>query len=124
MKRDMQLVRKLLLELEKRDHIIATSDMMVIEGEDHDPWTIEYHLSILADSEFVAAVYSNSGHISHYRLTWQGHEFIDAVRDDTIWRKVTEALQKLGGHTYPMLLNFAERLLLARADEILKSLGP
>lgn len=96
MKRDMDLVRKLLFELEKKGHIIAASDTMVIEGEDYDDRTIEYHLRILADSSFVAAEYTSSGYISHYRLTWQGHEFVESIRDDTRWSQLKEASAKAG----------------------------
>ena len=30
-------------------------------------------------------------------LTWQGHEFLDAVRNDTVWRKTTALIKEKGG---------------------------
>ena len=32
-----------------------------------------------------------------HRLTWDGHEFLDSVRDPTVWAKVTKRLKKVGG---------------------------
>jgi hypothetical protein len=30
------------------------------------------------------------------RLTWNGHEFLDAVRDDEVWRRTKEGARKAG----------------------------
>ena len=30
-------------------------------------------------------------------LTWQGHEFLDAVRNDTVWRKTIALIKEKGG---------------------------
>lgn len=30
-------------------------------------------------------------------LTWQGHEFLDAVRNDTVWRKTMALVKEKGG---------------------------
>ncbi len=30
------------------------------------------------------------------RLTWAGHEFLDATRNDTIWHKASERIKKSG----------------------------
>ncbi|MFZ1073703.1 MAG: DUF2513 domain-containing protein [Verrucomicrobiia bacterium] len=30
------------------------------------------------------------------RPTWDGHEFLDAARNDTIWRKAGEQIKKSG----------------------------
>ena len=31
------------------------------------------------------------------RLTWEGHDFLDAAEVDTIWNKAKEELKKKGG---------------------------
>jgi len=30
------------------------------------------------------------------RLTWQGHEFLDAARNETVWKKAQEHIKKSG----------------------------
>lgn len=38
------------------------------------------------------------------RLTWEGHEFLDAARDDTVWKKVKEKLAAVGTNVaWPVL---------------------
>lgn len=40
-------------------------------------------------------------------LTWQGHEFLDAMRDDTIWKKAKEKMVKPGiSWTVSLLFEF------------------
>ena len=37
-------------------------------------------------------------------LTWQGHEFLDAARNDTIWRKAKKkVLETTGGLAFDVL---------------------
>jgi hypothetical protein len=30
-------------------------------------------------------------------LTWQGHEFLDAIRNETVWAKTTATIKEKGG---------------------------
>jgi hypothetical protein len=72
---------------------------MVIEGKNHDPAAVYYHVTLLADSPYVIAEYSSRGHISHYRLSWEGHEFLEAIRDDTRWNQLKAAANKAGAES-------------------------
>jgi hypothetical protein len=47
-------------------------------------------------------------------LTWQGHEFLDAARNDTIWRKATGKLVAVTGGTS---LEVLKELLIAGAKQ-------
>jgi hypothetical protein len=38
------------------------------------------------------------------RLTFQGHEFLDTVRDPEIWRRTKEGASKIGGAGVELLL--------------------
>lgn len=41
------------------------------------------------------------------RLTWEGHEFLDAARNDTTWRKAKDKfLKPAGAWTFSLLLEF------------------
>lgn len=37
------------------------------------------------------------------KLTWEGHEFLDAAREDTRWNKAKEVAAKTGSLTFSML---------------------
>jgi hypothetical protein len=50
------------------------------------------------------------------RLTWKGHEFLDAARNDTIWKKALGHIKKAGVQvTLPVL----EEVLKKAAKELL-----
>jgi len=35
--------------------------------------------------------------MDHHQPTWEGHEFIDAARDDSRWKKATEKVGSAAG---------------------------
>jgi DNA-binding transcriptional ArsR family regulator len=99
-KRDMDLVRALLLYFEyKPDDRVA--DKVVIEG--YDDLTIRYHLILLYEAGLIEGERevskSSSRVIRVYpmRLTWAGHDFLAAARNDTVWQKAkVKIAAKLG----------------------------
>jgi Hypothetical protein (DUF2513) len=40
------------------------------------------------------------------RLTWQGHDFLDAARDDTIWAKAKKHVMSAGAWSFAVLLEW------------------
>ena len=85
--RDMELVRKILLNIERGD----------LRGgvEGHDIDAVNYHKALLIQANLVEGTprYSSSGQkpsdipigVMIKRMTWQGHDFIDAIANDTKW---------------------------------------
>ena len=93
MKRDMNLIRLLLLETEgedpKPDVSAYTEDQRI------------YHSALLIEAGLVhgEVLEDGSGQPAGtviLRPTWAGHEFLDAARNDTIWKKATEQIKKSG----------------------------
>ncbi len=104
MKRDIELVRLLLLQQESGE---APPDL-------HE-YPIEqqlYHLQIMADANLIVVHFTsdNQGAVvnaSIQRLTWAGHDFLDATRDSRIWKKAKEYVIKPGvSWTFQTLLEF------------------
>ena len=95
MKRDLDLSRKILLEIESRDEVSVPSD----DPEDYR--RIAYHLLQLQEGGLItgiAATESVGGELlvhvaTQPRLTWAGHEFLDAARSEKLWN---EAMEKSG----------------------------
>jgi Hypothetical protein (DUF2513) len=100
MKRDMELVRKLLAYFDEKpdDRHVAN---VKIEG--HRPMSIKYHLILLYEAGFIAGeptVSTSSKRVIRVlpmRLTWEGHEFLAAARNDTIWRRTRAKISSVGG---------------------------
>jgi len=88
MKRDMDLIRALLLHFEAKgnqEHELNTA----IDGYDSN--VIGYHLNLMYDAGLITAEPFTSSTSSRvykvvpFGLTWQGHEFLDAARDNKVW---------------------------------------
>jgi len=93
----MELARKILLAIEACPSARGPGEFE-IEGE--DPERVAYHIKLLHDAGLVEATDTTT--FSGYDwfptgLTWQGHEFLDAVRNDTIWKKTTDLMKSQGG---------------------------
>lgn len=103
MKRDMDLIRRILIEVESID-TPEVSTALELDGVDEV--TVKYHLTLLVDAGLMEEVEhgftrSRPGTKILFsrliRLTWQGHEFLDAARDQTRWNKAKEQMAKIGG---------------------------
>ena len=115
LKRDMELIRKILFFLEARPFLKAEK-VLPIEGCDHA--TIMYHILLLAQAGLVdyEPELTKTGRIIKAHvigLNWAGHEFLDSVRSNKVWRKLLKYAKNKGG-----ALPFD--LLKALAVELLK----
>jgi hypothetical protein len=99
MKRDIELVRKLLLFFEeKKDG--RPVEVPPIDG--YDKLTIKTHLVMLYDASLIRCeptLSSTSDRVIEvlpFELTWAGHDFIQTMRDDNLWKKAKEYVLKPG----------------------------
>ncbi|MFU2029133.1 MULTISPECIES: DUF2513 domain-containing protein [Bacillus] len=96
MKRDMELVRKLLVLIEEQD--VNSNELKL--PNDIDRNVAVYHLRLLEQAGFTEnkiQYASNSPLWIYSSLTWDGHEFLDAIRNDTVWNKVKKTVAEKGG---------------------------
>ncbi|MDO9453367.1 MAG: DUF2513 domain-containing protein [Stagnimonas sp.] len=98
MKRDMDLVRAILLELEQHKHGNAP-DNFALEGYPEEQ--VDYHVYLLMQAGLVEGHTADvSGSPSPigvpHNLTWTGHEFIDNAREANIWQQAKEVMLKAG----------------------------
>jgi hypothetical protein len=102
MKRNMDLCRRILLDVEASPEATGLGYIQLnIEG--HDATEVSYHVQLLSDAGLLEAVNQSytgpSGFVVNpKRLTYAGHEFIEASRNDSFWQKAkTTVLEKTGG---------------------------
>jgi hypothetical protein len=107
MKRDMELVRLLLLQYE------AGSPPAELENYEHQE--IIYNLVLMMDAGLIDA-YPLEGNdvlprgFMNVRLTWAGHDFLDAARNDTVWNKAKDEFLKPGiSWTFSILLEWLKQ---------------
>jgi hypothetical protein len=93
MKRDMNLIRLLLLETEGEDPKPDLSAYTDAQCNYHSVLLIE---AGLVDGKIIPNGTSIPPTTGILRLSWAGHEFLDAARNDTIWHKAGERIKKSG----------------------------
>ncbi len=98
MKRDMDLIRRIALEVEDTDFGYSLTGM---QEEGVDTATFGIHAIWMKEAGLIDAVIQeySSGEppkVKIFRLTWAGCEFADAIRDDTLWKKAKASVLKPG----------------------------
>lgn len=101
MRRDMELVRRILIELERADGTVAAIDL--VDG-DHDFACVAWHMRIMDEHGLIEARVVHNGFGSYTNasaicLTWEGSDFLDAVRDDRVWARTMRAVREAVGST-------------------------
>lgn len=97
MKRDLDLIRTILLRLEASEE--REIDPTPPEGCGRERF--EYHLEILVDAGYIEVgnlveTYEGKSYLK-CRLTWDGQDYLNAVRDSSVWNKVKEEAARLEG---------------------------
>ena len=117
MQRDIELIRKMLLEIESRDNVFMPSD----DPDDHQ--LVAYHLLQLQEGGLIVgidAIQRPGGEVivqvkAQPRLTWAGHEFVDAARNDALWKEATEKVgNELGTVSFAVLTQLLAQLAKGR----------
>jgi len=119
--RNLDLVRKILLEIESESGGFS-SKSLELEGFSKDE--IEYHITIMLEAGLIqGASHNRSGHyyplIIPSRLTWAGHDFLDACRDEGRWKEAKEIFIKAGGVTFDVAKEVLVRLMLSGISQYL-----
>lgn len=121
MKRDMELIRRVMLEVEKSKDPYELVDP---KFEGHNETEISYHISLLDDAGLLHG--QDRSAIGVFRwsagaLTWAGHEFVEAVRDDSVWKEALAITAKSGDGTVFEILNKALMQILEKRTGLEKS---
>ena len=101
MKRDLDLVRMILLEAEEADGML---DLSRFVDASHSLDLLGFHVEMMADAGLVDAEVGHvmGGRFSSVtvnRLTWAGEDYLDAIRSDTVWQRVKAAMRETVGDT-------------------------
>jgi hypothetical protein len=99
MKRDMDLIRKILLFVEEHPD---PDGWVQIELEDHPTKEVSYHIKLLDQAGLIEAEDLSTYGMDGFKwvarsLTWRGHEFLNAARDDTRWNNAKKIVTEKGG---------------------------
>lgn len=126
MKRDMELVRKILFRIEEefvgesiRDLEITGYSMVSVAEHCHlmyEYGLLDEYKPIKADGTPVLAFFVGN-------LTWEGYDFLDKIRQDTVWNKTKDVITKKG---LPMVLDVVKQIsssiITAMTEAAIKSI--
>ena len=114
MKRDMDLVRQILLNAEAQGSGFTNTRLSV---ESYTDEQIDYHAYLmwqagLVEASDTSASDSPSPSAILHNLTWKGHDFLDAAKSNTVWEKAKEKAKSVGG---ALAFDLLKELLVATA---------
>jgi hypothetical protein len=98
MKRDVDLIRTLFFEVEKLPEDGRLPDIPIPAATDK----LEFypHVRLACEAGLVDAIDTTASGAPCWRpmrLTWSGHEFLDAYRSDTAWQKAKDLVASTTG---------------------------
>jgi hypothetical protein len=112
MKRDMELVRKILFVLDNHesDKPMCPADIQV-EGCERE--AVRYHLEIMVDSGLLKthsreikdpkSIFNRVPFSPMYSMSWEGHDFIEKSRDPKRWESAMKVASTAGDVTVATL---------------------
>lgn len=118
MKRDMDLVRDLLLQIEAKDD--GTLQLVEIDKKNWAEAQVAEHRFLLIECGFINGVDFTSHEGREYkpqRLTFAGHDFLDSIRDSEIWAETKAGAHAAGGWTVELLGEIAKGLIKNKIEQ-------
>ncbi|SCB23878.1 DUF2513 domain-containing protein [Rhizobium hainanense] len=119
----MDLIRELMLKLEAIPlraggifHLEPEDSEISVPGYDAD--AIAYHLSLINDAGLIddGGIRPMVG-IGFRGFTWEGHDFIDSVRDPEIWKRTSVAVKEVGGFTLDLVKSLAKGFIKKQIEQ-------
>ena len=107
MKRDMNLIREILLQIEKSN---GEGNYRVPTPKGYSAEETNYHLRLLLDVDFIegrvtTAFQGTTIHVN--RMTWDGHDFLEAIRPPRVWDQVQKRVRELGSAGFDVVKGLA-----------------
>lgn len=128
MKRDMDLCRAILLKMEEKDCL----DKCAVDALLSDQYSLDeiiYHCRLLHEHGFIKECEINGalGVVATFiveGLSWEAHDFIECIREDTVWNKTKDVIVKKG---LPMMLDVvrevSQTIIAAMLQGVIKGLS-
>ena len=108
MKRDFSLVREILRDMESAEPLRRFQGF-TYEGKTEAE--VNEHIELLVEAGLlkgeVKRTHGGRAIVMISRLTWAGHDFLDSIKDETLWQKAQASILKpVGGVAFDVLLEW------------------
>ena len=122
-KRDMDLIRELLLQIEDGKTAFETTSTEEAEFlggiesaasmDQEAADRLRYHLDLLENGG-LAEIHRAGGGIYYVeKITWKGQEYLASVRDPEVWQKPKAAAKQAGAGTLDLVCGIAKEIAKA-----------
>lgn len=124
MKRNLDLIRDLLILAEESDGPV-TDD--ALSASDYMRSELAYHVELMTQRGLIDGCVEYDGfhrtamNISISSITWEGYDYLDAIRSDDVWHKAKAAVKKSVGEASLSVMK--EACSLIASSMIKKQLG-
>lgn len=119
MKRDPDLIRDLLNYIEKTHDGVNYLTSKGIKIKDSNQEEISYHISLLHDTGLILGKNTSNFRLTPFwiiaRLTNDGHDFLEAARNEKAWNRIKDKMAEAGG----FVLDVAKILLIKYMEEMI-----
>ena len=123
MKLNYECLRKTLIVLEEQLELkdldykplsvgtVSNFPVLLNEFKEED---IAYSIYMLADAGFIKMTsgYENIIHPQIQTITYKGHEFIQKIKNDTVWNKTVSSLKPIGVFTLELISQVATNVIM------------
>jgi DNA-binding transcriptional ArsR family regulator len=96
MKRDMELIRKILVSMEAH---AKTMGFVALQFDGYSDDEVSYHIKLLADHGLIEATDCSTQYGFCWRarrLRWEGHDLIEAIREESRWNSLKKWVTDAG----------------------------
>jgi DNA-binding transcriptional ArsR family regulator len=113
MKRDIDLIRQILLKIEDA---APNETLTEIPIDGYSEPAIKYHLELLEEGGYIKATFAKTEEVGilYYfieGLTTKGHDWIAATRDSDVWKKTKGVINKAGSYTFEIVKEVAVKFI-------------
>ena len=123
MKRNPDLIRDLMLALEAAE---GAELLRVPEVEGYARHEVDHHFRLLLEAGLTSAAHASSDgrRWVAVRLTWAGHDYLDVIRDQRVWKHTKAAMRKAGSWSLETMGVIARAIILERLEVLGIATGP
>ncbi len=117
MQRNWEIIRKILLRLEESEKPNPYINANSFEGLEEQE--VAYNMRLLSEAGYIEAKIQNlhdgSGKIGvalATKITNAGHNLLDTIRNDTVWRKIKDKFSKSGiDMTFDLVITAGKKIM-------------
>ncbi|CUO14520.1 DUF2513 domain-containing protein [Clostridium paraputrificum] len=114
MRLDNDCIRDILLFIEDNTDYEKefVSSEEILDGLHYDKNTLFYHIDMVSQAKLVDNVfYAEDEPQEISRLSWEGHQYLDNIREDHIWKAVKEKANTVGSVSLQVMIPLATAII-------------